>query len=126
MGQAIEFTWTDVRETATVAELARACGLTADELRELADYGALRPLPSAGSEPVFSADALPVLREAARLRRDFDLDLFAVAILVGYLERIEALERQVHSLQAHMPLHMPFNMPGAHREGPQPWREPHG
>jgi chaperone modulatory protein CbpM len=126
MGQAIEFTWTDVRETATLAELARACGLTGDELRELVDYGALRPLPSAGTEPVFSADALAPLREAARLRRDFDLDLFAVAILMGYLQRIESLERQVRSLQAHMPFHMPFNMPGAHREGPQPWHEPHG
>ena len=123
MGQAIEFAWTDVRETATVAELARSCGLGADEVRELVDYGALRPIGLSGTEPVFSVEALPALREAARLRRDFDLDLFAVAILLGYLERIGALERQVHLLQAHQ---MPFHMPGAHRDGPQPWREPHG
>jgi chaperone modulatory protein CbpM len=122
MGQAIEFAWTDLRETVTVAELARSCGLTADEVRELVDYGGLRPLPLPGTELVFSVDALPALREAARLRRDFDLDLFAVAILLGYLDRIEALERQVHSLQAHMP----FHVPPAQREGPQPWREPHG
>lgn len=122
MGRAIEFAWTDVRETVTVAELARSCGLTADDVRELVEYGGLRPLPFPGIDPVFHADALPALREAARLRRDFDLDLFAVAILLGYLERIAVLERQVHSLQAQVP----FHVPPAQREGPQPWREPHG
>lgn len=120
--QAMEFTWTDVRDTVTAAELARSCGLDTDEVRELLEYGALRPLPYTSSEPLFSADVLPALREAARLRRDFDLDLFAVAMLLGYLDRIEVLERQVRSLQAQLP----FHVPPAHREGPQPWREPHG
>jgi chaperone modulatory protein CbpM len=34
------------------------------------------------------------------MRSDFDLDIFTVAILLDNLNRIEALERQVHSLQA--------------------------
>ena len=59
------------------------------------------------------------LREAARLRAQFDLDLFTVALLLGYLQRIARLEHQLRSLQAHVPY--PQHLP---REGPAPWREP--
>jgi len=50
------------------------------------------------------------LRAASKLRLDFDLDLFTVAILLGNLNRIEVLERQVHSLQALLPPHMRSSM----------------
>ena len=91
-------------------------------MTELVDYGALRAAPGAGEEPVFSAECLPVLRRATRLRRDLDLDLFTVALLLQYLDRIEVLERQVRSLRAQVS----FHTPPAPREGPEPWREPHG
>jgi len=118
----VEVGWLDARETVTRIELAQACGMTEAEIAELVEYGALRALPATGAEPVFSAECLPAMRRAGRLRRDFDLDLFAVALLLEYLNRIDQLERQVRSLQAHVP----FHAPAVHREGPQPWREPHG
>ncbi len=118
----VEVGWLDAREMVTRTELSRTCGLTQDELAELVDYGALRALPAAGAEPVFSAECLPALRRAARLRHDLDLDLFTVALLLQYLDRIEILERQVRSLRAQVS----FHAPPAPREGPQPWREPHG
>ena len=116
-----EVAWLDARETVTVAELSRACGLSAAELDELVDYGALTPMRKAESERAFSAEWIVPLRTAGRLRQDFDLDLFAVAILLGYLNRIEELEREVKSLRAHLPGH-------THRrdDGPESWREPHG
>lgn len=120
--QAVQPTWLDEREALTRAELALSCGLSESELGELIEYGALSPIPESGPEPLFSIECLSALRHAARLRRDFDLDLFAVAMLLKYLERIGSLERQVRSLQAHQP----FHTPAAQREGPQPWREPHG
>jgi chaperone modulatory protein CbpM len=43
------------------------------------------------------------LRTAGKLRQDFDLDLFTVGLLLGYLNRIEALERQVRTLKAQTP-----------------------
>ena len=116
-----EVGWLDARELLTRSELSRACGLTEEEVTELVDYGALRALP-AGAEPVFSAECLPALRRATRLLRDLDLDLFTVALLLQYLDRIEALERQVRSLRAQVS----FHAPPAQREGPQPWHEPHG
>jgi chaperone modulatory protein CbpM len=45
------------------------------------------------------------MRTAAKLRLDFDLDLFTVAILLEKLIQIELLERQVQALQALVPAH---------------------
>lgn len=121
--QAVEVTWLDARETVTVTELLQACGLSAAELDELIEYGALTPLPRDQKERVFSAECVVPLRSASRLRHDFDLDLFAVSILLGYLNRIEELEREVKYLRAHLPGHA---HPVRRVDGPEPWREPHG
>lgn len=118
----VEVDWLDARETVSMAELSRVCGLSETELGELLEYGALVPLDKAATGRLFSSECIAPLRRAARMRRDFDLDLFAVALLLDYLHRIDALERQVKSLQAHLPAHVHV----APREGPQPWHEPHG
>ena len=119
--QVVEVAWLDARETVTLVELSRACGLSAAELDELVEYGALPPLQGDQPERAFSAEWVVPLRTAGRLRQDLDLDLFAVAILLGYLNRIEQLESEVKSLRAHLPGH-------THRrdDGPESWREPHG
>ena len=108
----VEVDWLDARETVSMAELSRVCGLTEAELGELMEYGALAPLDRQPPERLFSSECIGPLRRAARLRRDFDLDLFAVALLLDYLHRIDALERQVKSLQAHVPAHAHAAPPG--------------
>lgn len=118
----IEVAWLDARETVTLTELSRVCGMTEDQLRELIEYGALTPLDEGKPQLQFSSECVGGLRQAGRLHRDFDLDMFTIALVIEYLHRIDFLERQVKSLQAHLPKHaQPL-----HREGPQPWREPHG
>lgn len=93
----------DSTKTINLAELAQCCGMTAAELDELVDYNALIPLDITSAEPAFSAHWVMPLRTVAKLRIDFDLDLFAVAIVLGNLDRIAQLERQVQSLQAQLP-----------------------
>lgn len=95
----------DASTTITLSELAECCGLSTDELDELMDYNALVPVTQT-PEPAFSAEWVVPLRAASKLRLDFDLDLFTVAILLGKLIQIELLERQVQSLQALMPGHL--------------------
>lgn len=94
----------DASQTITANELARASGLSADQLNELVEYGALMPLAACSavqeSDRLFSATYVFSLRAACHVQRDFDLDLFTAGLLVGYLMRIDTLERQVQSLQA--------------------------
>ena len=95
----------DTTGVITLAELAQCCGMSPADLDELVDYNALVPVAS-GSERAFSAHWVMPLRAASRLRLDFDLDLFTVAILLEKLVQIELLERQVQSLQALLPTPM--------------------
>jgi chaperone modulatory protein CbpM len=101
-----EWIWLDTEETVTRTELCQCCGLSAEDLNELLDYCALQPVESSAEEPMFSAGWVEPLRAAGKLRVDFDLDMFTVAILLGNLNRIESLERQVRSLQARLPASM--------------------
>ena len=96
----LEVTWLDSRETVSLPELSRACGMSMDELAELVEYGALVPLAPTGRESLFSASCVVPLRTVSKLCMDFDLDVFTAAVLMGYLDRIDELERQVLSLQA--------------------------
>lgn len=89
----------DASRTVSLSELAECCGMSIAELDELMDYNALVPLTST-PERAFSAQWVVPLRAAVKMRVDFDLDVFTVAILLGQLVQIELLERQVQSLQA--------------------------
>lgn len=108
----------DLLQELDPGELAQACGLTVTEIEELVGYGAL--LPQSGGR--FDAACLAPLRRAARLRSDFDLDLFATGLLLESYQRIAWLEHRVRALEAHVPPHVQHGG----REGPAPWREPHG
>jgi chaperone modulatory protein CbpM len=84
-------------------ELSSECGISAPELTELVEYGALAPLPELNDSPSerhFNPACVAALCTAGKLRRDFDLDLFAIAFLLGYLLRIEALEEQLDRARA--------------------------
>lgn len=119
--QPTEHDWFVAPHLVTQGDLASLCGMTPAEVDELVEYGVLVPLRQDPQQRVFDAECVPRLREACRLRRQFDIELFSVGLLLGYLERIQQLERQVRSLQAQLPHPVP-----PLREGPTPWREPHG
>ncbi len=110
-----EWLWLDESHTVGHAELCDACGLGPGDLDELVDYGALTPLPDGPAGPRFSAQCLLPLRDAARMGRDYDLDLFTVGTLLGLLARIDVLERRLQALAAHPPwyAHAPLHGGGA-------------
>jgi chaperone modulatory protein CbpM len=99
----LDIAWLNGRETVTESELSRVCAMSSSELDELVDYGALAPMNTAQPERIFSAKCVMPLRTASQLRHDFVLDLFTVAMLLGYLSRIESLERQLRSLPRALP-----------------------
>ena len=117
-----EALWLHAPAELDATELAHACGMSEADIVELVTYGALAPeRGTAATAQVFSAATVPALRHAAQLRSDYDLDVFTVGLLLGYLQRINQLEQQVRSLQAVLP--HPLHPPP--REGPGLWREPH-
>lgn len=117
-----EWVWMDSRSTVTMTELTGVCGMTRPELDELVEYGSLVPLRAGGADqPVFAADCVAPLRAAGKLRTDFDLDLFTVSLALGYLRRIDELERQVRALEAQLPRQARAPV----REGPGHRHEPH-
>ena len=108
-----EWSWIDTTATLTLSDLAEVCGLATTELDELVEYGALQPVPSTPPRPaarapscavLFSSACVVPLRTAGKLRRDYDLDLFSVGLMLEYLNRIDSLERQVQWLQTQNPL----------------------
>lgn len=101
-----QWRWLDTRDTVSLTELSHSCGLSEAELDELVDYCALVPVSQATPQLVFSAQWVTPLRNACKMRVDFDLDMFTVAILLDNLTRIDVLERRVHSLEALLPEHM--------------------
>ena len=118
---AVDRTWPDPQRRLGQTELARLCSLSSADLDALVEYGTLIPLTGqAAATRLFSAGWLAPLREVARLRSWYGLDLSTVSLLLGYLHRIAQLEHQARQLNAHLP--HPQQLP---REGPTPWREPH-
>ena len=108
-----EWSWLETTATLTLHDLADVCGMATTELDELVEYGALQPvLPTAATSAppthscaaLFSSTCVAPLRTAGRLRRDYDLDLFSVGLMLEYLNRIDTLERQVQWLQTRHPM----------------------
>ena len=95
--------WLDQDGAFTLDEIAVMSGLPEDVLRELVDYGAVTPAATAATAWTFSAAAVVVARRAYRLREDFDVDAHALAVLLGFVERIEALQAEMRALRARMP-----------------------
>jgi chaperone modulatory protein CbpM len=94
--------WLDWGEPVDLIELCRIAAISPVDLTELVELGALVPLAEEPAPPLFPADCIGVLRQASKLRRDFDLDVCAMAVLMDQLRRVESLEQQLRSLRARL------------------------
>lgn len=83
-------------------QLVSASGLPEAELRELVRYGALIPRDPQAPTWTFEARWLLVARTVCRLHRDFELDPYGISVVLGYVERIEALEAELQAMRARL------------------------
>lgn len=90
----------DERGEITWTQLIELSGLGEAELRELVDDGALQPIAPEAPAWSFHGRAIVVARAAGRLRRELDLDAHALAVVMRFLARIEALEAQLRAARA--------------------------
>ncbi len=86
----------DDGETITFAQLVERSGLTADELRDLVECGAMTEAAADAAAARFSEHCILVARTARRLRDEYALeDSHSLAVVVRLTQRIAALEGEL-------------------------------
>lgn len=90
----------DPRRALSFSQLADLSGLAEAVLRDLVECGAVEPIDAAAPAWTFAANVVVVARTACRLQRDFELDPHALAVVMRFMERIDALEAEVRALRA--------------------------
>ena len=87
----------------SLEELASAVGISRTRLVRLVRLGLVETMtpgpPQEGSTPVFGAMAAARLRRMLRLHHDLGVNLADSAIIVGLLERLDRLERELARLR---------------------------
>jgi chaperone modulatory protein CbpM len=85
----------------SIAQLVEQSGLSEADLQELVDCGALSPRDVGAPQWTFSSRCIVTARTARRLRDDFALDdVHALAIVLRFHERMDALEHELRRLRA--------------------------
>jgi hypothetical protein len=103
-----EVLWFEQHEL-SLPQLAELSGLPLALVEELLDCGAIVPLELQRPRPDlrFGSAALRAARAAGRLRSDFELDVQALVLALGLLERVADLEAQLRELRARQPQPIP-------------------
>jgi chaperone modulatory protein CbpM len=79
--------------TIELKEVATLCQLDEAELFELVEYGAITVIENEMNGTCISSDCIDTLQKAAQIRHDFVLDLFTMAILMNFIQKITDLEK---------------------------------
>ena len=87
---------TEVQTTFSPEELQEVSGLPAEIFNEIKDLGALDEFLDHGR---YVSRSFLVIRKAARLRRTFDLQSDALALLIHYMAEADALKDQIRHYQ---------------------------
>lgn len=79
--------------------VAKLCQLTPHEMDELIEYGAITLVETPSNVLRVPSRNVKTLIQAAQVRRDYALDLFTMAILANYIQKISDLEICVSQLR---------------------------
>jgi chaperone modulatory protein CbpM len=90
--------WLDEDEDCSIEHLADVSGLSLDEVEDLVVSGVIWPADAATEPRCFHLLHVVTLRQARRLRDDFELDSNGVALAMTLLRRIKVLERALAML----------------------------
>jgi chaperone modulatory protein CbpM len=75
------------------------CNLSVSEVQELLEYGVISSANDNETEQKFSRPIVLMLQSANRLRKDYDLDLFTIVLIMDFLKRIHELEQKILFLE---------------------------
>lgn len=98
--QVVDALWLGEVEVCTIEHLAEVSGLSLEEVEDLAVSGVIWPADAAAQPRCFHLLHVVTVRQARRLRDDFELDSNGVALAMTLLRRVKVLEQ---ALSLHPP-----------------------
>ncbi len=95
------YTGTLIDETTrfSLQELCNICGVHAESVIELVEYGILNPAGKTSRSWKFSSSELNTLKRALRLQRDLEINMPGIAMTLDLLEELELLRRRLDRLE---------------------------
>jgi chaperone modulatory protein CbpM len=90
-------TLVDDEQLLTLADLCRACGVHAEVIADMVDYGIIEPCGESTGRRQFSGGCLWRVTTVVRLQRDLEVNLAGAALALDLLEELRDLRRQIKS-----------------------------
>lgn len=90
---------TEVLFTLEFEELCECARLPRSTLLEIIEVGIVEPQERRGETWLFAAESVIVVRRAARLQRELELDWPAIALTMSLLDEVEALRSENERLR---------------------------
>jgi chaperone modulatory protein CbpM len=97
----------DEAAVCSIEHLAEVSGLSLEDIEDLVDSGLMAVADPAAPSRSFHLLHVVTVRQARRLRDDFELDRNGLALAMALLRRIESLERALHGAQSGHPVSAP-------------------
>jgi chaperone modulatory protein CbpM len=92
--------WLNDTVVCSIEHLVEVSGLSLDDIRSLVEDGVMAPADLSDPGAGFHSEHVLTVRQARRLRDDFELDRNGLALALTLLRRIESLEQALHLAQS--------------------------
>jgi chaperone modulatory protein CbpM len=92
--------WLNEDAVCSIEHLAEVSGLSLAEIEDLVENGLIDPADAAAPARSFHLLHVVTVRQARRLRDDFQLDRNGLALAMTLLRRIDALQRDLLAAQS--------------------------
>jgi chaperone modulatory protein CbpM len=92
--------WLNDTAVCSIEHLVEVSGLSLDDIRNLVEDGVMAPVDASNPGAGFHSVHVLTVRQARRLRDDFELDRNGLALALTLLRRIESLEQELHLAQS--------------------------
>ncbi|MBA3660885.1 MAG: MerR family transcriptional regulator [Gammaproteobacteria bacterium] len=80
----------------TLKELCEACRVSEEIINNLIEFEIVSPPASNADERTFNLIELKRVQRALRLRRDLNVNLEGIGVLLDLIEQLEQLKQQLH------------------------------
>lgn len=105
--QVVHAVWLNETAVCSIEHLVEVSGLSLEEIEDLVENGLMDPADAAAPSRSFHLLHVVTVRQARRLKDDFQLDRNGLALAMTLLRRIDSLERALLVAQSRHPIDSP-------------------